>query len=139
MLQNREAPDLNVFVRPVALIPCHYRLEEELDLDVEPDAVAGITLTTGEVQKGEVGALLFGGRTDLGTLLNESWFYNPLSSKWIKLKCGGKVPEKRCNHAAAFSSRTRSFYISGGEGTDGKALEGIYQLVGGGKRLVGSY
>lgn len=107
------------------------RFEEELELEVVPDAVSGVTLTAGELREGLRGALLFGGATESGKHLNDSWFYRGEPGVWIKLKCKGKIPAQRHNHAAGFCSKTRAFFISGGSGGDSKPLQGVYQLQAG--------
>ncbi|XP_026191605.1 uncharacterized protein LOC34618041 [Cyclospora cayetanensis] len=110
---------------------CPLRLEEQVDLDAQPEAVVGVSLTSAELPHGDIGAFLFGGKDEKDELLSDLWFYSKGPRKWKKLRCSGKTPDRRCNHAAAFSSRTNVFFVSGGEGENGKVLESAFQLVKG--------
>ncbi|KAL8443280.1 hypothetical protein Emag_005954 [Eimeria magna] len=114
----------------LALYHPHNRtIEEDLSLEAEPDAVVGVTFTAGELRQGLAGALLFGGKTATGEILNDSWFYRTQTSQWTRINFKGKPPSARCHHAAAYSATTRSFFISGGQGVDGEALQGTYELT----------
>ncbi|OEH79973.1 kelch motif family related protein [Cyclospora cayetanensis] len=111
--------------------PRRQTLEEQVDLDAQPEAVVGVSLTSAELPHGDIGAFLFGGKDEKDELLSDLWFYSKGPRKWKKLRCSGKTPDRRCNHAAAFSSRTNVFFVSGGEGENGKVLESAFQLVKG--------
>ncbi|KAL8275450.1 hypothetical protein Esti_000662 [Eimeria stiedai] len=116
----------------LALYHPHKRtIEEDLPLEAEPDAVVGVTFTAGELRERFEGALLFGGKTASSEVLNDSWFYRTRTRQWTHVNFKGKTPPARCHHAAAYSATARSFFISGGLGTDGEALQGTYQLADG--------
>ncbi|KAL8436777.1 hypothetical protein ACSSS7_001479 [Eimeria intestinalis] len=116
----------------LALYHPHDRtIEEDLSLEAEPDAVFGVTFTAGELRPGLGGALLFGGRTADQDVLNDCWFYRTQTGQWTRINFKGNPPSPRCNHAAAYSPKTRNFFFSGGQGTEGEALQGTYQLADG--------
>ncbi|KAL8438875.1 hypothetical protein Efla_005355 [Eimeria flavescens] len=107
-------------------------LNEQRDLEVKPDAGAGATLTAGEIRPGVAGALLFGGKAEESqTLSSDSWFYSTQSGEWARINFGGKPPEPRRDHAAAYCEPLHSFFIFGGEAEDGKALADTFQLLEG--------
>ncbi|CDI84714.1 Kelch motif family protein, related [Eimeria praecox] len=110
--------------------PKRKKLEEEKGTGEEPEAALGVTLTPASI-KGVRGALLFGGRSHVGEIINDCLFYNPANRKWTKVKCQGEKPAARCFHAAAFSTKTETLYIFGGQGEDGTTLAGTCKLVNG--------
>ncbi|KAL8444712.1 hypothetical protein Emed_006119 [Eimeria media] len=116
----------------LALYHPHNRtIDDDLSLDSFPDSVVGVTFTAGELRQGLGGALLFGGKTATGEVLNDSWFYRTQTNQFTRINFKGEPPSARCHHAAAYAATTRSFFISGGQGTEGEALQGTYQLSNG--------
>ncbi|CDJ59645.1 hypothetical protein, conserved [Eimeria maxima] len=118
-------------VDPPAMVVYHpkkQKLEEEKGSGELPEAGLGVSLTPACI-KGVEGAFLFGGRSHLGDIVNDCFFYNSANRKWTKLKCQGEKPAKRCFHAAAFSAKTQSLYVFGGQGEDGNTLAATCKLV----------
>lgn len=112
------------------LLVCCCRLEEEKGSGEQPQAALGVSLTPARIRDIR-GVFVFGGRSHEGEIVDDCFFYNAASRKWSKVKCQGEKPPKRCFHAAAFSAKTQSLYVFGGQGEDGKALAGTWKLAGG--------
>ncbi len=66
--------------------------------------------------------IMFGGRGDAGTSLNDTWAYDPTANAWTELKPSGTLPPARSAHSMAYDPGTHRLIMFGGRGDAGTSL-----------------
>ena len=64
----------------------------------------------GETEGGRL--LLFGGRSPTGTVLSDTWRFDPDTETWTKLS--GNGPPARCAHTLTYDPEAQVFVLAGG-------------------------
>jgi len=70
--------------------------------------------------------LLFGGRTDDGTPLGDTWRFDLVKQEWLQLT--GPGPSARFGHAVAVDQAARKLYLFGGQATGSTFFDDAWML-----------
>jgi N-acetylneuraminic acid mutarotase len=71
-------------------------------------------------------AILFGGLSEYGAGLNDTWAYDPAANTWTDLKPAGSLPPARTAHRVAYDSATGRVILFGGFGLYGTLLNDVW-------------
>jgi N-acetylneuraminic acid mutarotase len=62
--------------------------------------------------------IMFGGRDDTGTRLNDTWAYDPAANSWSELRPSGTLPLGRAGHVMAYDPSGGRLIVFGGRSSE---------------------
>jgi N-acetylneuraminic acid mutarotase len=75
--------------------------------------------------------MVFGGVSDMGAFLNETWAYNPAANAWTELHPKGELPSPRAGHSMAYDPIRGILIMFGGQDSSGNSLDDTWAYDGG--------
>ncbi len=67
--------------------------------------------------------MVFGGVSDTGAFLNETWAYDPATNAWTELHPEGELPSPRAGHSMAYDPVRGILIMFGGQDSSGNSLD----------------
>jgi N-acetylneuraminic acid mutarotase len=75
--------------------------------------------------------MVFGGVTDMGAFVNETWAYDPATNVWTELHPKGELPSARSGHSMAYDPVRGILIMFGGQDSSGNTLDDTWAYDGG--------